>query len=191
MDLKIFQPEVVFLGHIHTPQNSGAVWYPGSPHPLSINETGIRRFLVFDTENGEVKSHRVNSTTVYFKERIVMVPAKNDLDLLRSETQRRIENWDIPQDWDDKVVARIEVAGTANSSRRRVLETILEEFSRFTLYDKQKPKLDELVHDSDPDKAEIAKRMKHWIDDLDWNDTKDLPSKSLVMEEALKIIFGE
>src|SRR3972149_1611889 len=47
---------------------------PGPPNPLDINETGLRRFLIFDTQTLVVSEQRVDSPRIYFSEAVVMLP---------------------------------------------------------------------------------------------------------------------
>jgi len=83
-------PRAVFLGHIHKPISQGKVYYPGSPCGLDISETGKRRFLVYDTEDGSVTSRNVETDIIYFEESFVIVPSDKEVALLKEEISRRI-----------------------------------------------------------------------------------------------------
>jgi len=105
-DLEIYQPELVFLGHIHLAQSDHNLYYPGSPCPLDISETGLRRFLILDTDRGEVKPYLVDSPLLYFDERFILLPSENGLDQLLIEINTRIKSWDLPKDWKNKTQDR-------------------------------------------------------------------------------------
>ncbi len=190
-DLQTFQPELVFLGHIHLAQRDQNIHYPGSPCPLNISETGLREFLILDTDRGEVTSHLVDSPLIYFDERFVMLPSENGLDLLISEVDHRIESWNIPKGWKDKVQIRIEISGSSGFDRQEILNTINNTFSDFTYYKGEEPQLSELIHNVDPDRIEISNQVKNWIDKLDWRIDPESPTKMQILEQALKIIHGE
>ncbi|MEJ2448099.1 MAG: metallophosphoesterase [Anaerolineales bacterium] len=188
-DLSRYQPEIVFLGHIHLPQNSDTVYYPGSPCPLNITETGTRRFLVLDTTRGEVASHLVESHLLYFDEQIIMLPVKNDLEILERDLEERIKTWSIPDGWEKFVKVRVKIKGCAYSDRQATLDKTKELLKPYQLYDELGPDLRELVHNQDPDRAEITAKFKNWLDDLQWATQFDLPDKTEILEQALRIIY--
>ncbi len=189
-DLQIYQPELVFLGHIHLSQEDQNVYYTGSPCPLNISETGLRRFLILDTDRGKITTHLVDSPLIYFDERFVMLPTENGLDLLLQEIDSRIKTWNIPQGWESRVRLRVEVSGSSALDRQTILNSINKAFSRFSYYRDQGPQLTELIYSSDPDRAEISNQIKHWIDDLDWKTDPGLPTRMQILDQALKIIHG-
>jgi len=188
-DLSRYQPEIVFLGHIHLPQNSDNIYYPGSPCPLNITETGTRRFLVLDTSRGEVASHLVESQLLYFDEQIIMLPAKNDLDILEKELEERINSWAIPDGWEDKVEVRLKVKGCALSDRQAILDKLNNLLKPYHFYNNLGPDLGELVHNQDPDRAEITASFKGWLDELQWASNRNQPDKAEILEQALRIIY--
>ena len=189
-DLQIYQPELVFLGHIHLAQDGKEVFYPGSPCPLNISETGLRRFLTFDTEKGEIESHLIDSPLIYFSERFVVLPVENDLDCLKQEIKERIQNWNLPTGWKNRVQVRVEIAGTAFSDRKKILSLTKKAFSEYSFYKKEDPNLDGLIHNPDPDRTEISIQAQDWLSQLDWNEEgPSTPSETQILEAALKIIY--
>jgi DNA repair exonuclease SbcCD nuclease subunit len=188
-DIKRYQPEIVLLGHIHLPQRSGIVYYPGSPCPLNINETGTRRFLILDTERGEITSQTVNSQLLFFDEHFLMLPVKNDLEILEKEILDRISAWGIPQEWEDQVHLRLQISGCAHSDRDQILKKVKDIIKPFHPYRNGEPDLGGLAHSQDQDKAEITRLLKEWLDQLDWEDRPHQPGKTQVLEEALRIIY--
>ena len=189
MDLKNYQPEMVFLGHIHLPQDGKEVSYPGSPCPLNISETGLRRFLILDTDRGETTSHIVNSPLIYFDERFVILPVENDLEYLEKNIKTRIQNWDLPPGWEDRVQVRVEIAGSAISERQKILDSVKQGFKSFSFFQGNDPIMDNLTHSQDKDRAEISLQVQDWIEKLEWTEDLLNPSKSQILEEALKVIY--
>lgn len=188
-DLKRYQPELVFLGHIHLPQNDGRVYYPGSPCPLDITETGTRRFLILDTQKGEITSHRVNSPLVFFDESFLVIPGENELLNLKTAIQERIQNWDLPPGWEDRTHVRIKIQGSSSASRDKILTLVEDSFAPYACYQDQPPSLDQLLFSLDEDRREIAAQMEGWVDALEWESGPMKPDRSQILQEALKIIF--
>ncbi len=190
-DLVTYQPELVFLGHIHLAQQDQNLYYPGSPCPLDISETGLRRFLILDTDRGEITPHLVDSSVVYFDEHIIMIPSENGLDMLLKEIGCRIDTWNLPKGWENKVRLRVEIAGSSGLDRQEILKGIKKAFSGFSYYKDEEPQLSKLIYSIDPDRIEISNQVKTWIDDLDWEADPNSPSKMQILDQALKIIHGE
>jgi len=189
-DLELYKPELVFLGHIHLAQQDQNLYYPGSPCPLDISETGLRQFSILDTDRGEVTSHLVDSPLIYFDERFIMLPSENGLDLLLEEISRRIDSWDLPPDWNKKVQLRVEISGASSFDRKKILTSVKKAFAGFSYYKDKVPQLSELIYNIDPDRIEISNQVKTWIEDLDWKADQNSPSKMQILDQALKIIHG-
>jgi len=189
-DLVLYQPELVFLGHIHLPQGKDKIYYPGSPTPLNINETGPRRFLVLDTEVGEVRSLTINSVLEYYNEHFVMIPGDNDLDHLIQEIQERIQGWELSPSREEYVQVRVEISGNALTDRIKIQKGVKKAFSPYHFYLDQDPILQNLFHDSDPDRAAVAQEFKSWLQNLDWNNGIKKPTKTLILEKALNTVYG-
>jgi len=189
MDLKSYQPEMVFLGHIHLPQDGKEVSYPGSPCPLNISETGLRRFLILDTDRGEITPHIVDSPLIYFDERFIILPVGNDLEYLEENVKNRIQNWDLPPGWENRVQVRVEISGSAISDRQKILDSVKQGFKSFSFYQGNDPVMNNLTHSQDKDRAEISLQIQDWIEKKDWTEDLLNPSKSQILEEALKVIY--
>ena len=188
-DLIQYKPELVFLGHIHLPYQGDKVFYPGSPCPIDPTETGLRSFLVADLRSGKISTELVDSPLIYFDERFVMLPRKNELAYLETQIKARINSWNLPPGWENRVRLKISVAGIA-SDRKAVYERVMECFSAFQFTTKNNPNLDQLYHLSEPDRDLIALRLQEWVSDLDWSESPVSPSKNEILEEGLKVIYG-
>jgi DNA repair exonuclease SbcCD nuclease subunit len=188
-DLTRYQPELVFLGHIHLPQDDGTLFYPGSPCPLDISETGPRRFLILDTERGEVSSHLVHTPLVYFDESFLLIPGEDELARLKAEIQDRIQAWNLPAGWEERVEVRVRIFGSSTSSRNEIRTLVDSCFSPYAYYQDQPPTLEELIFSLDQDKAVVASHVERWVAALDWEEDQLKPSKAHILQEALKIIY--
>jgi DNA repair exonuclease SbcCD nuclease subunit len=188
-DIKRYQPEIVILGHIHLSQQSGLVYYPGSPCPLNISETGIRKFLVLDTDKGEITSQVVNSHLLFIDEHLLILPVANDLELLEKDFSKRREAWDIPGDRVDQIQIRLKISGCSYSDRQMVYDKVNELIKPYRLYQDAAPDLGDLVHSQDPDRAEITTLFMEYLDRLDWEGKSLQPDKGQVLEQALRRIY--
>ena len=189
-NIERFNPRVVFLGHIHKPVSWGNVYYTGSPCGLEISETGKRRFLVYDTDDGSVFSRAVVTDVLYFDESFVIVPLDNEVSLLNQEIKKRIESWAIDPSDHPKVCVRVEARGYA-TDRSAILTALKEGFDGFRYYKDEGPKIDELSTSSDRQLNAITERTIKLIDELDWGFGGDEPERELVKIEALKVIYRD
>ncbi|MFV2043727.1 MAG: exonuclease SbcCD subunit D [Anaerolineales bacterium] len=187
-DLETHHPAVALLGHIHTPSDGPPIYYPGSPCPLDINETGLRRFLVFDTESMSVTAQRVDCPRIFFNETVVMLPVEDERAYLRAELERRIQEWDLPEGWEDRVQQRLRVIGYA-SDRPAVESVAREVLADFAFYD-DGPDLSDLNHAVDSDRIHIAQQVRDWIEALEWPAGDAEPTSEDITLEALRVIWG-
>jgi len=188
-DLALYKPALVFLGHIHLPFDGEKVHYPGSPCPINVTETGLRHFLLLDLKQGSITPKLVDSPLLFFNERFVMLSRENELELLENQMKDRIESWKLPAGWEKRVQVQVKVAGFA-TDREAVKKTAREIFSPFSFYKDGEPDLEKLYHKLDPDREQIALSIQDWIEKLDWTESSSQPSKTEILEEALKVIYG-
>ena len=189
-DLERFNPRTVFLGHIHKPLSQNNVHYAGSPCGLDINETGRRRFLIYDTTDGSVVSRDVATDVLYFSESFVIVPKDDEVLILQREMRKTIESWDIDPSDHPKVCVRVEAKGYA-TDRGAVLTALKHGFDGFNYFKDEGPKIDKLLTSSDRQLNAIAERTIRLIDQLDWDFGGDEPAKEQVKIAALSVIYGE
>lgn len=189
-DLERYNPRIVFLGHIHKPINQRQVYYAGSPCGLEINETGIRRFLVYDTANGSVVSKAVATDLLFFDESFIVVPKDNEGSILQQEIKNRIDSWNIDPSDHPKVSVRVEALGYAKD-RSAILVALRQGFEGFTYYKNEDPQIGRLLMSSDHQLNAIAKQTIEIIDELDWDFGGDEPAKEQVKIAALSVIYGD
>ncbi len=192
-DLRRFKPGKVFLGHIHKPHSPDGdiVNYVGSPCGLDINETGRRGFLVYDTTDGSIERHNVETDVLYFRETFLVVPSDSEVPRLRTEIAERIEFWDIAPLDHEKVQLRVEAKGYAKD-RSAVLESLTRGFEGFSYFKGEEPNIKELSACPAGDQLEaISKRTMELIEELDWAFGGDEPTKEAVVLKALTVIYGQ
>jgi DNA repair exonuclease SbcCD nuclease subunit len=187
-DLAGTNPAVCLLGHIHAPYDGPPIYYPGSPCPLDINETGLRRFLIFDTQTLAVTGQRVESPRIYFNETVVMLPVEDEAAYLRDRLQKRIQDWSLPAGWEDRVRVRLRIGGYS-IDRAAVDKVAREAMSTFNFYG-EGPDLTALGHTQDADRIEIARQVQEWIAALEWKQAPEEPTKDEILSEALAVIYA-
>jgi DNA repair exonuclease SbcCD nuclease subunit len=187
-DLIGLEPAAVILGHTHSPYDGPPIYFPGSPVPIDRTETGLRRFLILETDTTAVRSQRVDSQVVHFDETVVMLPVAEERSYLRRELGERVEEWALPAGWEDRVRLRLRVAGY--SADRGAVEATVREFAaRFAALDG--PDLSELNHALDQDRIHIARQVQDWIAGLDWPRDPAEPSMEDITLAALRVIWEE
>ena len=189
-DLNEFRPRVVFLGHIHKPIIQENVHYMGSPCGLEINETGKRRFLVYDTAEGRVEERTVSTDVLFFNESFFVVPLENETLRLKDQIVQRIKSWKIEPSERTKVRLRVAVRGYA-MDKSAIVAAVQEGFDGFHFYKDEGPRLDDLSTSKDHQLSAIAERAKALGDKLGWDFGGDEPDKDEVLAAALAAIYGD
>lgn len=190
-DLARFKPRTVFVGHIHKPHcPSDDVYYAGSPCGLDINETGPRRFLIYDTADGSVESRVIETDVLYFSESFLVLPRDNEVPLLSQEIADRIKSWPIELSDHPKVRLRVEARGYAKD-RSAVLEALGLGFASFGYFKDEGPTIENLSVSSDDQLEAISERTMKLIERLDWPFGGDEPTREQLEIAALSVIYGD
>ena len=189
-DINRFRPWRVFLGHIHTPCSMNNVFYPGSPCGMNINETGRRRYLIFDTSTGSVESMTVKSQLLFFKKNFLVLPDDNEIHRLCRQANACIAGWSLTEDEKNKARIRITVSGYSRD-REAVRDCLAEVFDGFVFNDDSGPDLSSLKLTRDSRRDSVAKRALELIEEMAWNFGGVEPSKDKVIEKALETVYGE
>ncbi len=188
-DVDRYQPQHCFLGHIHIFSDLDRVQYPGSPFGMNINETGLRYFLVYDSNLDEIEPVMVDTQVVYFNERLLMLPVEDEKTYIEDQIKSRVESWGLPAGWDDKVRVRVRVAGYCQDIR--ALEgNIRQGFSEYTFYSDEDPNVSEVHLSEDLERQHIAQQVRNRLADLDWPSDEDQPGQDQIMLAALHTIYG-
>ena len=199
-DLIRYEPKRVFLGHIHkqTPVDSpvdGWVLYPGSPHGLDITETGRRRYLIYDLATNVVEERFIGVGAIYFDEPFMMVPADNELEILRQSMEDRKNGWNLTDEEMQRVNLRLRVNGFAQRGLPEIRESV-ESYWKIQLKSAQLVKLDtDSLHPGhkDPQRKKLTEAAFARIDgipldsDSSHPEHKDPQSKKLTETVRTKI----
>jgi exonuclease SbcD len=188
-DILLFRPAFAILGHIHAAIDRTPVYYPGSPCPMDITETGHRRFLIYDSALRNVTPVRVPAEQLYFNETFTVLPLDDDLAHIRDAVEARIKAWGLQDDEVEKVRVRVRVRGYC-SDRIALQETLRASLKPFRFYDEQPPDI-AAVSSADPERIDLAKRVLERITETDMSDIYCQPDRDDVFLAALKLIYGE
>jgi len=189
-NVEVFRPRRVFLGHIHKYCDQDNVCYPGSPCGLDITETGKRKFLIYDTDDGSIKPLEVTTDIIYFDETFLVLPFDDEVPRLQEEIRKRIESWRLEPSEQTKAVVRARAIGYA-TDRQAIFNALKEGFAKLKLYNDQEPSIEHLSITTDRQLNAIAERTMQLIDELGWDFGNDGPEKQAVKLAALSLIYGE
>lgn len=190
VDIEAYRPVRTFLGHIHKAATDGKVYYPGSPCPIDITETGHRKFLIFDTSNLSVQEQVVDADVLYFNESFVTLPVQNEMTLMRQKISDRIATWGLSEDEIPKVRVNVKVSGFT-TDKRELLDVVTRGFKAFQFYKNKLPDLSNVSVSDDKNRAEIAVRAADWLAALNWELELHPPEMQHVLLEALTTIYGD
>ncbi|MGB9764871.1 MAG: metallophosphoesterase family protein [Candidatus Saccharicenans sp.] len=188
-----FSPLRIFLGHIHQADkkiDQSAVVYPGSPCGLEINETGKRRFLLYEPENNRLETREVVTPVIYFRETMLALPVEDEILRLQEMIKKMIEGWEISGQDLQKVKLRLRVRGFTKD-KEALSKLINEEIARhgISFYDEGGADLSELKIITDESEARLLllSKIQERLQQQDLR--KFLSSPEDVLEEAAEIIF--
>ncbi len=189
-DLTRFRPQRTFLGHIHKSYSSGSLYYPGSPCPINIAETGRRHFLIYDIVNNELEPKRINSDIIYFDESITVLPVENEKEYMNERIREMLESLAINKDEKIKAVLRIRVRGYSRNKRdlKRLIENALKDYN---IYGDNGVDVSNVnITEESAERIELMKQVQNYVDDeIDWSGKDLLPDKDEVMIKAMQTIF--
>ncbi len=188
-DIEKFSPWKVFLGHIHKPMNIDNLYYPGSPCGIDINETGRRRYIVFNTATGHTSSEIVRTDVIYLQEKFLVIPDENEVERLRNDAEKRIVAWGL--DEEDRGRARIRIKATGYASdREAVMGCLKDVFAEYDFVKDEEPDISSLYIANDNRRNAIAWKVLQLIDEMDWEFGGNEPEKEKVIETALSVVYG-
>ncbi|HNT70085.1 MAG TPA: hypothetical protein PKI83_00335, partial [Bacteroidales bacterium] len=184
------KPHRVFLGHIHKAYTKDKITYPGSPYPLDINETGKRKFLIYNTENDNVEDIYLDIDKIYMVEELLIVPTSNEIDDAKNQIDILIDKWKYNDVELNKVILRLILKGFTNDKNaliNNITQYILSKNIKF--YDNNLPKDENLNIVKDPDREFIMKNILEKIDNIDYDFV--FSDKQDVIEQALNLIYKD
>ena len=189
-DIQKLGPGQVLIGHIHKPTDDDRVHYPGSPCPLDINETGRRRFLVYDTSDDSVTPQAMSSPRLFLSENLVLNPGPDEWDRLRQDVQSLVSGWALTETERGCTELRLKVRGWC-SDVTRVKKIVVAELAGYRFHDPDGPDLSELKATIDDQRNELMAEVLKRIDTLPWTPGNLVPEREDLVVEALNVIFGE
>lgn len=188
-----FQPEKVFLGHIHKPSEYGKIFYPGSPCPVDPTESGKRSFLIFDTEDFECERVVIDTPYIYFKNEIIVYPVENELELLEERLKIWLSSLELSSEDYKKVKLFLSVKGFTNDKKR--LQQMIEKF-----FQEEKMEIKELnltdvsvpdMQQSFSDIKTLWNKVKELLENLDKKIDGIELSQDEIEKKILEKIFGK
>ena len=190
VDFQACPPICGILGHIHKSLNTGPVYYPGSPCPMHINETGKRQILMLDSESGQVKPVPITSDILYFRAELVILPLKNEQEYIEKQINAMAASWQL--DEEAKKKTRIRVVVTGYSANKKALDQMIRAaFKGFAFLEKDAgPDLSEVYDANDAELAEIAERTASAVARLPLEEMGQAPSREEILMHALHTIYG-
>jgi DNA repair exonuclease SbcCD nuclease subunit len=180
------EPASVFLGHIHKPSEIGKIVYCGSPFPLDINETGKRRFVIYDTAGNNFENRLIDTDVIYFIENILILPVEDEKRFVEDKINQIIDNWQIQPNEYGKVKLRLYLRGYTRDLKETV-NFVKEIFSSkgIVFYDSE-PDASNLKILRENERIELLEKVKEIINIP--NNFSSL-EKNDIIEKAMEIIF--
>lgn len=188
-DVEGLGPRHVVLGHIHKPIRHGRVHYTGSPCGLDISETGIRSFLLLDTDALTLERIEIETDVIYLQERFLILPGPDEVGRTEAEVETRRRRWDLSDRQLERLRLRVDVRGYAHD-RQAVVRAVEEGFADVTFADAEGPRVEALLTSEDDRLNMIAEQVRRRVGDLDWPEGTDEPGHEEIMMEALEVIYG-
>ncbi len=191
-----FKPLKVFLGHIHkATDEEGKIYYPGSPCPVDITETGKRRFLIFDMETLEVEFVFTETPYIYFNEVQLVYPLENEIEIVEDRLTKMIKEWGLKEDELKKVILKIELKGYSRNKKilaERIKQFLIEKGVK--IYNDEPDLSSVSVFEKDvtsQERIKIFEETRKYLQDLNLNELKTKKvGREDIEEQILKLIFG-
>lgn len=186
-----FNPHLVFLGHTHKPFEEDKVISVGSPYPISSNETGKRRFIVFDSDTLEYKTFYVPVFRLYLDVEFYVYPYKEKkllIDSLKKQWNNVVSANELSPDDLDKTFLNITFSGCIQ--QRNLIESLIDELFNDKPVKIEKKNFDNLINANNIDSIMevFLEKLNEKIESIP-NEYKYLAE--LVRLKAIEIVFGK
>lgn len=186
-----YNPYLVFLGHTHKPFEEDKVISLGSPYPISSNETGKRRFIVFDSNTLEYKTFYVPVFRLYLDVEFYVYPYKEKkllIDSLKKQWNNVVSANELSPDDLDKTFLTITFSGCIQ--QRNLIENLIDELFNDNPVKIVKKNFDNLINANNIDSI-----MEVFLEKLD-EKIESIPNEykhlaDLVRSKAIEIVFGK
>jgi DNA repair protein SbcD/Mre11 len=188
-DMASSEPALAVLGHIHKAVDARDVVIPGSPCGLNITETGVRSFVVLDTDTHKLERIPLETDVIFLDERLVLYSMPDEVEYVSAQVKEVIESWGIPKKLQQKIILRLRVEGYC-SNPQQVKETVLEGLKAFETYKDEGVDFYGLQFSGDLEKNAIAASMRDVIGALHIKDGSAEPEREQILLSALDVIYG-
>lgn len=187
-EVDLLKPDFVFLGHIHIPQRMGNIFYAGSPCPVTTDETGYRRFLIFDTNTGKTEEIRVNSDVLYFAPRLIVMPTQDELNLISRQIEQCKRYWYVNDSDLERIRIRVTAVGYSND-RGAIVKAIEKGFAEFDFLDA--PDISQVNVANDVERNFIIERFQDELERVDYPvGGEGEPDKEQILLKAMELVYG-
>jgi len=192
-DITGFRPAVAILGHIHRPGSvMRNVVYPGSPYPLDINETGVRKIIVLDSGTLEYSWMPVKSSSVYYKWDIFIIPDSHEKEQVREQLESLIKEAEVELNDNiglEKVAVRITISGY--TTERKGIEDCVRSILAEKGIEAEGLFMDSLNVIQGSDLILMASAVKERVDGLQLDYEKSEELKDEILDRAYEMLFGK
>jgi len=188
-DLARFQPARVILGHIHVPSGvEEEVVSPGSPYPITADEYGRRRILIFDTDTDALQELYLEHPPVYLRSEILVIPDGREEEQIRTQLSKQLLDWEKASAFSKELVLHVGVKGYTSS--RRNVQRFVEHFLSEKQISCGTVDLESLQINDNEDLATVAKTVRERVSRLKLKEEDGESLRAAVLEKALKIVYG-
>ncbi|MDO9545529.1 MAG: metallophosphoesterase family protein [Pelolinea sp.] len=188
-DMDINEPAAAVLGHIHKAYDSGSVVIPGSPCGLNITETGLRSFVVLNTNNRHFQRIPIETDVIYLDERMVLYPMPDEAAYLSTQIEAKKTSWGIPEGAHEKIILRLKVEGYC-ANPQLVKEAVSQGFKGYQFHKDEGIDFYGLKSSDDVEKNTIAVVIQDAIGALELRSGDGEPEREQILLSALDVIYG-
>lgn len=188
LDIQKYQPHKVILGHIHKPLDE-PIYYPGSPYPVDKNEFGQRRYLVFDSESGYIKTTPLTDTPVYAIMNILVIPDGEEIEQVDKKIDGFLgmeQNAYKGDNLLDYLNVRVNISGYTKS--RESFDTNVAKLLKDRGIQSSEIDINKLKYSDNDALNKIASEVEKEIMDMELDYSDDIRRASV--EQAFAMIYG-
>lgn len=198
-DIIRFGFKKVFLGHIHKPHipyENYDIFYPGSLYPLDITETGIRKYIVYDTKTDSVEFKTFKNPVLYDHWVFLVIPGTNEKKQIQDQYDDFISS--ISQEYGgtsfkEKLTVRVSARGFTVEGVDQIVVFIKNVIKKDSITIDGSIDTSELYKAEDnPALNEIARRVIDIIEDecRRYGTEQFFPGKERIITQALKRVYA-
>lgn len=188
-DIQYYHPDLVFLGHIHSPKDTPIIHIPGSACAVDSSEYGYRSFLIFSSENWKIERSTIDSEVIYFSEQLVVLPTDDEESFLRNEIDKKIKAWNLTDSDLSKVVLKVEAKGYSRN-RDKLTKIIRDGFTHCKFLNSSQLDISEVKIAEGLIQESILKTAKERLDKLELDYKEYGINREEVLLAVVETIYG-